>query len=382
MDTYVILRRDGWRSGNELGEAATRSRQVGDEEMSDDIRWIRSYVLDEASGVRGHGLHLPGVEPGGDPRARRAGGPAGRRDHQGGRHGPRAARPGAGGGLTGALAAAALALGGADAGHAFAVSLARAGPRPAASAAEARAHARVRARVPRGGAAGRVGHVRRAGPRAVAQRGRGARRGRLAACVVVMAHADSTPQTPGAEDNASGVGALVALAPRLRLVRRCDTWLVATGAEERLYTGRPDHLGALALVRRVRRLGRARDLRLALSLDEVGRGRPMWLRSRSPSPGRSIVARAAVGSGAACAVGGARQRDGELRPPRVPAGRAAGGEARRAREPVPPRAVRRGGAAAARDVRAGAAAAGAVGGLAKGAEVVRQARVRCAGGVR
>jgi sporulation protein YlmC with PRC-barrel domain len=47
MDTYVILRRGGWRSGEELGEAAKRSSQVGDEEMSDDIRWIRSYVLQE-----------------------------------------------------------------------------------------------------------------------------------------------------------------------------------------------------------------------------------------------------------------------------------------------------------------------------------------------
>jgi hypothetical protein len=51
MDTYVILRRDGWRSGEELQEAAGRSKQVGDEEMSDDIRWIRSYVLEEGSGV-------------------------------------------------------------------------------------------------------------------------------------------------------------------------------------------------------------------------------------------------------------------------------------------------------------------------------------------
>jgi hypothetical protein len=47
MDTYVILRRNGWKSGAELQEAAARSSQVGDEEMSDDIRWIRSYVLDE-----------------------------------------------------------------------------------------------------------------------------------------------------------------------------------------------------------------------------------------------------------------------------------------------------------------------------------------------
>ena len=50
MDTYVILRRGGWGSGDELGEAAARSTAVGDEEMSDDIRWIRSYVLDEGDG--------------------------------------------------------------------------------------------------------------------------------------------------------------------------------------------------------------------------------------------------------------------------------------------------------------------------------------------
>jgi hypothetical protein len=53
MDTYVILRRSGWRSGDELGQAAERSRQVGDEEMSDDIRWIRSYVLEEDGGSVG-----------------------------------------------------------------------------------------------------------------------------------------------------------------------------------------------------------------------------------------------------------------------------------------------------------------------------------------
>jgi sporulation protein YlmC with PRC-barrel domain len=53
MNTYVILRRSGWRSGNELEIAAERSRQVGDEEMSDDIRWIRSYVLDEGGGSVG-----------------------------------------------------------------------------------------------------------------------------------------------------------------------------------------------------------------------------------------------------------------------------------------------------------------------------------------
>jgi thiamine biosynthesis protein ThiC len=33
--------------------AAERSRQVGDEEMSDDIRWIRSYVLEEGGSAVG-----------------------------------------------------------------------------------------------------------------------------------------------------------------------------------------------------------------------------------------------------------------------------------------------------------------------------------------
>ena len=53
MDTYVILRRSGWRSPEDLREAAERSRQVGDEEMSDQVRWIRSYVLEERGGSVG-----------------------------------------------------------------------------------------------------------------------------------------------------------------------------------------------------------------------------------------------------------------------------------------------------------------------------------------
>ena len=53
MNTYIILRRSGWRSPEDLQEAAARSKQVGDEEMSDDIRWIRSYVLEEDGGSVG-----------------------------------------------------------------------------------------------------------------------------------------------------------------------------------------------------------------------------------------------------------------------------------------------------------------------------------------
>jgi hypothetical protein len=53
MNLYAILRRKGWRSGEELQEAAGRSTRVGDEEMSDEVRWIRSYVLDEGGGTVG-----------------------------------------------------------------------------------------------------------------------------------------------------------------------------------------------------------------------------------------------------------------------------------------------------------------------------------------
>ena len=49
MDTYVILRRSGWRSGDELEAAAARSTAEGDK-TPDDIRWIRSYVLAEPGG--------------------------------------------------------------------------------------------------------------------------------------------------------------------------------------------------------------------------------------------------------------------------------------------------------------------------------------------
>jgi hypothetical protein len=52
MDTYVILRRSGWRSPEELQEAADRSTAEG-EKTPDDIRWIRSYVLQEDGGSVG-----------------------------------------------------------------------------------------------------------------------------------------------------------------------------------------------------------------------------------------------------------------------------------------------------------------------------------------
>jgi hypothetical protein len=53
MQMYAILRRSGWRSPADLEQAAGRSAKVGDEEMPDDIRWIRSYVLEEGGGSVG-----------------------------------------------------------------------------------------------------------------------------------------------------------------------------------------------------------------------------------------------------------------------------------------------------------------------------------------
>jgi len=195
--------------------------------------------------------------------------------------------------------AATLALLGApadDPGYRFARSLALAGARPAAGRLERRAHERAAKRFAAAGL-----EVATEGFRVP---GIGGSRNVIGMidtprdCLfVLMAHADTVPPAPGAEDNASGVGTLVALAPELAgSTPRCDVWLAATGAEERLYTGRPDHLGATALVRFVRR-ARTGDLRWALSLDEVGRGRAMWLRSpRRRGLERKVLA-AAAGTG-------------------------------------------------------------------------------------
>ena len=62
MDTYVILRRGGWRTAEELKDAAARSTAVG-EEMPDEARWIRSYVLAEQDGSVGTVCIYQAVSP-------------------------------------------------------------------------------------------------------------------------------------------------------------------------------------------------------------------------------------------------------------------------------------------------------------------------------
>ena len=52
MDLYVIIRRNGWASADDLETAAARSTAEGDKDGSG-VRWIRSYVLAEESGELG-----------------------------------------------------------------------------------------------------------------------------------------------------------------------------------------------------------------------------------------------------------------------------------------------------------------------------------------
>lgn len=48
MELYVIRRPGAWADPDELQAAAARSAKVGNEQMSDRVRWIRSYVVKEA----------------------------------------------------------------------------------------------------------------------------------------------------------------------------------------------------------------------------------------------------------------------------------------------------------------------------------------------
>ena len=53
MKMYAILRRAAWSDEDSLRAAAERSAYVGDNEMADDIRWIRSYVIEDAANTLG-----------------------------------------------------------------------------------------------------------------------------------------------------------------------------------------------------------------------------------------------------------------------------------------------------------------------------------------
>ena len=51
METYVIVRRSGWRPRGPAGGCGPLHAEG--RSMSDDIRWIRSYVLGESDGSVG-----------------------------------------------------------------------------------------------------------------------------------------------------------------------------------------------------------------------------------------------------------------------------------------------------------------------------------------
>jgi len=53
VQLFVIRRRNGWTTGDKLEEAAAVSARIGDQDMPNDIRWIRSYVVEEPDGSLG-----------------------------------------------------------------------------------------------------------------------------------------------------------------------------------------------------------------------------------------------------------------------------------------------------------------------------------------
>ncbi len=53
MELFAIRRRSAWSDSNSLEAAAAKSSKVGNEEMPDKVRWIRSYVVKEDDGKLG-----------------------------------------------------------------------------------------------------------------------------------------------------------------------------------------------------------------------------------------------------------------------------------------------------------------------------------------
>lgn len=100
--------------------------------------------------------------------------------------------------------------------------------------------------------------------------------------LVVGAHLDTVPQAPGAEDNASGIGVLLAAAEAASTTRtRLPVVWVAFGAEEPRGPGDDDHhYGSRAYVAELTR-GQARAVRGMVSLDRVGVGNSVPVGSAS-----------------------------------------------------------------------------------------------------
>lgn len=62
MQTYLVVRRSAWPSHEEQREADTRSATEA-ERVPDDVRWIRSYVLEERDQTLGTVCIYQAVSP-------------------------------------------------------------------------------------------------------------------------------------------------------------------------------------------------------------------------------------------------------------------------------------------------------------------------------
>ena len=164
---------------------------------------------------------------------------------------------------------------------AFAARLAALGPRPAGSATEARAGRLVAQELARLGYRPQVQSFslpRGGRSRNIVARSPGPLR------AIVVAHLDGVAEGPAANDNGSGVAAMLEVARDLR--GRGGVLVAALGAEERVETGSPLHLGSARLVRGLSAADR-RTVRVALSLDMVGVGPTLNVRGIESSPNRS-----------------------------------------------------------------------------------------------
>jgi hypothetical protein len=184
-------------------------------------------------------------------------------------------------GLALVVAAPALAAVSGTRAKAFVARVAALGPRPAGSANERAAGRMVAARLqalgyrvlvqrvplPRDGASRDVVGLSPGNPR-----------------VVVVAHLDGVRAGPAANDNGSGLATMLEVAAAL--AGRKHVLVAAVGAEERVETGSPIHLGSTRLMRTLSPLQRRR-VRLALSLDMVGVGKHLYVRGVERLPNRS-----------------------------------------------------------------------------------------------
>jgi hypothetical protein len=53
MDLYAIRRPQAWKTVEEVQAIGARALEIGNEQMSDRVRWIRSYVVKEPDGTFG-----------------------------------------------------------------------------------------------------------------------------------------------------------------------------------------------------------------------------------------------------------------------------------------------------------------------------------------